>query len=74
MFRKMKCINGRFAYKIKRKTLKAGHVKAEACIDNERRLDSRFCAKGFREAICANDSPPNRTVADFERASRSHII
>ena len=51
------CINGRFAYAVKRKPLKAGHVKTEAYIDSERRLDGRFCAKGFQEAVSTNDVP-----------------
>ena len=50
------CINGKFAYAIKHKFVDAGHGKTEACIDNERRLDSRFCVKGFREAIGENDA------------------
>lgn len=39
------CINGRFAYTIKRNSLKAGRAKTDAHIDTQRRLDSRFRVK-----------------------------
>ena len=41
-------IHGMFGCAIKHKPLMEGHVKTEAYIDNQRRQDARFCAKGFR--------------------------
>ena len=45
------CINGRFVYEIKHKPLKAGHAKTDAYVDNVRRIDARFRAKGPQDAL-----------------------
>ena len=52
------CINVRFLYTIKHKPPKAGHVKSESYIDNERRLDARFLLKVYQVDNGANDSTP----------------
>ena len=45
------CINGRFVYTAKRKPVKAGHTKTESYVDDQRRLDARFCAISFQEEV-----------------------
>ena len=43
------CIDGRFVYTVMHKLLKAGHVKTEAYMDNQRRSDTRFDVEGFEK-------------------------
>ena len=52
------CINGMFAYTIKRKQLKAGHTRTESYIEGKRRLGGRFCAKGYQVDVGGNPPAP----------------
>ena len=56
------CISGRFVYTRKRKTLKSGHARTDAYVDEQRRLDARFCVEGFQEAIGGGIPPPHQHV------------
>ena len=42
------CINGRFFYTSEHIPLAAGHAREEAYVDDPRRLDARFYAKGLQ--------------------------
>ena len=66
------CIDGMFAYTINHKPLKAGNVKTDACINNQRGLEARFCVKGFQESICTTASCPTAQLQSL-RVSLSLI-
>ena len=51
-------IEGRFVYTIKNKPLSAGYEKTDAYLDENRKLDARFCVKGFQELVEANAAAP----------------
>ena len=57
-FRKESLIEGRFVYTIKGKPIAAGHKQTGAYIDEDRKLDSRFCVKGFQEFAEPNAAAP----------------
>ena len=52
------CIDGRFVYTTRRKSLKEGHTKPESQIDDGRRSDARFCAKLPQGDVGTNDVAP----------------
>ena len=68
------CINGRFVYEIKHKPLKAGHAKTDAYVDNVRRIDARFRAKGPQDALGGEWFFPNIRVAKFKSLASSRSI
>ena len=45
-------------YAAKRNPSEAGLTKTEAYVDGPRRLDARFCSKGFQEDVDANAPAP----------------
>ena len=66
------CIDGRFVYTTKQKPSGEGHTKTEAYVDDQRRLDSRSCVKGFQEASGANVHAPTAQLQS-SRAPLSEI-
>ena len=55
------CINGRFVYTAKHNPVKDGHARTDAYIYDPRRLDARFCVRGFQEAVGPNASPQHHS-------------
>ena len=57
-FRRGSLIEGLFLYTMGNRPFSAGHKKAGAYVDENRKLDARFCVKGFQEFAGPNASAP----------------
>ena len=51
-------IEGRFVYTIRNKPIAADHKRTGDYLDENRKLDARFCAKCFQEFVETNTSSP----------------
>ena len=51
-------IEGRFVYTRENKPISDGHTKTGACVEENRKLDSRFRVKCFQEFVKTNESAP----------------
>ena len=56
------CINCTFAYTMKRNPSKAGGTKTDAHVEDQRRLESRFYVRRYREYSGGNSSAPTEQL------------
>ena len=63
-------IEGRFVYTIKNKPTSAGYGETGAYLDENRKLDARFCAEGFQELVGANAAAPTVQLQSIRIAWR----